>query len=152
MAVHHLITSMPGYFLGALPVFGLPLLGYATGGPGQPLLRNARLASRTSLLQYHDRGDAIIPWRGGEDSDGWLYETLEIALGTWAALKGCDASARNLTTPLSGGTSKVACYEYAGCAAGAVRWCMNDGGHGAWPAPRPAADDYAWAFFESLLL
>ena len=100
-------------------------------------------------MQYHDRSDAVIPWQGGEDSDGWLYETLEVSLATWAAIKGCDAAPTAVAAPITGGAQHVACAEYARCDAGFVRWCYYDGGHGSWP-PAPAAEEYAWAFFQSL--
>ena len=149
MAVHHLVAArLPGLFLGAAPVFGLPLMGYAAGGPGMPLLRSPN-ASRTSILQLHDRSDAVIPWKGGVDGDGWIYETGTVALATWAAIKGCAATSTPQNTTLSGGADHAACYAFEGCDAGVLRYCLYDGTHGVWP-PQPAADALIWAFFTEL--
>ena len=149
MAVHHLVAArLPGLFLGAAPVFGLPLLGYAAGGPGMPLLRSPN-ASRTSILQLHDRSDAVIPWKGGVDGDGWIYETGTVALATWAAVKGCKAVPTPENTTLSGGADRAACFAFEGCDAGVLRYCLYDGTHGVWP-PQPAADALIWAFFTEL--
>ena len=149
MAVHHLVAArLPGLFLGAAPVFGLPLMGYAAGGPGMPLLRSPN-ASRTSILQLHDRSDSVIPWKGGVDGDGWIYETGTVALATWAAVKGCAATSTPQNTTLSGGADHAACFAFEGCDAGVLRYCLYDGTHGVWP-PQPAADALIWAFFKAL--
>ena len=87
MLVHYLISTFPGRFRAAAPVFGLPLLGYLVGDNYQLLSQQAK-AQSTSILQLHDRGDLIIPWQGGA-TDGWLYESLNRSLGVWSALHQC---------------------------------------------------------------
>ena len=91
----------------------------------------------------------MIPWKGGVDDDGWIYETGTVALATWAAIKGCAASPVPQNTTLSGGADHAACYAFEGCDAGVLRYCLYDGTHGVWP-PQPAADALIWAFFKAL--
>ena len=47
---------LPGRFLGAVPVYGLPLLGYLAGSNYELLTRPAEIA-RTSVFALHDRSD-----------------------------------------------------------------------------------------------
>ena len=91
----------------------------------------------------------MIPWEGGVDGDGWIYETLQTALGTWAAIKRCDARPTNETTALSGGTDHASCFAFAACDGGRLEYCIYDGTHGTWPT-QPDADALIWAFFGSL--
>jgi len=65
MLVHYLIQRFPGRFRAAVPTFALPLIGYLVG-PQYELLQQRALASHTSILQLHDRGDVTIPWTGGK--------------------------------------------------------------------------------------
>ena len=148
MMTHHLVSRLPGVFLGAAPVFGLPLLGFAVGSKYQ-LATEGRAARRTSILQVHDRGDTVIPWQGGRSGDGWLYESRDSQLGVWAALHACDATAAHAPTPHDGGPANLTCYEHPGCDVGRVRYCMYDGGHGELPGAERTMD-LVLGFFASL--
>jgi poly(3-hydroxybutyrate) depolymerase len=150
MMIHWLLAQWPGAFDGAVPVFGTPLLGYLAGGKGAPLLRSAQASRRTAILSLHDRSDTVVPWQGGRDSDGWLYETLERTMDVWAAVHGCGADASPVSTPLSGGSAKVACTAYPDCGSGVVQQCLYDGTHGTWPE-QPRGDDAVWSFFQGLV-
>ena len=118
MLIHHLIASAPQKYRGAVPVFGLPMLGRALG-PNFELLRDDSI--RTSVLQLHDRSDTTIPWQGAASSDGWIYESLNFTLGAWAAAHGCNAST---TVAIAGNeTSGLDCYAFAGCENEPVSFC-----------------------------
>ena len=89
----------------------------------------------------------MIPWQGGPDSAGWLYESRDRTLGVWAGLHGCASEAAPLPTPYDGGSLRLSCSQYPGCDSGAlVAYCMYDGHHGGWPN-QPEADAMTWAFF-----
>jgi len=125
MLTHYLYQELPGIFSAAMPVYGLPLVGYNT-------VTNANNA--TSILQLHDRSDTIIPVSGG-DAGGWYYESADDVLGAWASVHGCSSSDTPTTTPYDGGKTNLACTEWAGCAGGKrVMLCMYDGQHGSWPS------------------
>eukprot|EP00747_Dinoflagellata_sp_TGD_P217421 gnl/TRDRNA2_/TRDRNA2_89821_c0_seq1.p1 gnl/TRDRNA2_/TRDRNA2_89821_c0~~gnl/TRDRNA2_/TRDRNA2_89821_c0_seq1.p1 ORF type:complete len:388 (+),score=41.78 gnl/TRDRNA2_/TRDRNA2_89821_c0_seq1:48-1211(+) len=157
MFVHYLIHQMPNRFAAAVPLYGLPLLGYLAGGDYQLWAEAAAGNTGPALIQFHGRSDPVIPPEGGEDSDGWIYETLQRSLGTWAAVKGCGHSAPEpLVTPWEGGPQHISCEEYPLCrlnvsgsnppkSFGRVAWCMYDGEHGSsyWPA---TATWIAWQF------
>lgn len=149
MLTHYLIQELPGKFLAAAPVFGLPLVGYLVGAKYQ-LITQPEKARRTSMLQLYDRTDIIIPWQGGSTYDGWLYESMERALGVWAAEHRCSPNAEPVHSPYSGGPKHVACSAYPGCSAGGrVMFCMYDGHHGQWP-DQPRAANLIWSFFEDV--
>ena len=150
MLIHFLAQTLPGTFAAVSPVFGLPLIGYAVG-PTYNLIRQAQAVSRTSLLQIHDRSDVTIPWRGGNSSDGWLYESLERSTGPWAAIHGCEL-VPSLDPIQHDPKTRMACYKHRSCQAGsAVAYCMYDGTHGAWPS-QPIADRLIWTFFTNRTL
>merc|ERR1719387_2030306 len=146
MMVHHLLTALPGRFLGAVPVYGLPLLGYLAGSKYELLTRPAEIA-RTSVFALHDRSDEVIPWNGGASKDGWYYEPLRHVLGAYAAVHGCAAAPEPTDPMFPDNQTHIACFHYPRCRTGRVRYCMYDGSHGddpAWPAKR------AWHFFQAL--
>ena len=60
MFTHHLVSSLPGRFRHAIPVYGTPLLGYLTGAQYE-LMRSRERASRTTVFALHPRGDVTIP-------------------------------------------------------------------------------------------
>ena len=147
--IHYLVRQLPGLFLGVVPVFGLPELGYLLGDKLQ-LLRNQTVAARTSVLALHDRSDTVEPPGGGVNQWGWLFESLGKTMGVYAALKRCAPEAKPIKTPQDGDGNNLACAEYLGCAAGGrVVSCMYDGTHGQWPK-QPGADTLIWAFFSGL--
>jgi poly(3-hydroxybutyrate) depolymerase len=158
MLVHYLLSKLPGMFRAAAPTFGLPLAGYLVG-PEYQLVTQRGLASTSSVLQLHDRSDTVIPWQGGESSDGWLYESRDRTMGVWAAIHNCSLRPVGEATPFDGGPSSLACWKYPGCAAtsnelpsaAVIKYCMYDGGHGDWP-DQPRADDLVWSFFHSASL
>ena len=128
MFIHYLISTFPGRFLAAAPVFGLPLLGYLVGDQYQ-LVKQRAEAQRTSVLQLHDRSDLIIPWQGGADSDGWLYESMSRSLGVWSAIHSCGGLVQNHNA-FEGGSTNVNCWKYDQCEDGKfVGFCKYDGGH-----------------------
>ena len=143
MFMHELIDSFPSLFLAAVPVFGLPLLGYSTGYSFGLLTQTSR--PRTSILQLHDRNDTTIPWQGGASTAGWLYEPLARTLGKWAAIHGCsDAAFSDPSRQVNGSApdpaTHMACFAHPHCTRGAqVAHCMYDGEHGTWPS-QPNAD------------
>ena len=115
MFIHYLIQSFPGRFLAAAPTFGSPLLGYLVGNQYQ-LLASKELASKTSILQLHDRSDIVIPWQGGSSQAGWLYESMNRSMGVWSAIHGCEGSEPvENHNPFVGGSTNVRCYNYEGC-------------------------------------
>lgn len=147
MLVHHIVQELPGRFLGVACAYGTPLLGYLVGSKYQ-FITDKSLALRTSMLTYHGRQDLTIPWDGGEDSDGWLYETGVRTMGVWATLHDCDLTPVSIKTSLDG--DNLACHQFHGCGSGGqVIYCLYDGGHGTWP-DQPGGDKYIWSFFSSL--
>jgi len=150
MLIHHLLQELPGRFLGAAPIYALPLLGYLVGSSFQ-LVTQASKAKRTSLFSLFPRSDTTIPWEGGRDDDGWLYEPRDKALGVWAALHECELDPRDMPLPGNGTRLHEVCFQYASCLSGGkVQYCMYDGTHGDWPE-QPGADLMVWSFFTSLL-
>mmetsp|Transcript_31008 Transcript_31008/g.66703 ORF Transcript_31008/g.66703 Transcript_31008/m.66703 type:complete len:395 (-) Transcript_31008:245-1429(-) len=146
LLTHHLLHELPGTFLAAAPVFASPLLGYMTGNRFQ-LLRDALIASRTSILQLYDRSDTVIPSQGGSSSDGWLYESMLKSIGVWASIHGCDSDPVSSRFPESGGPTNVRCEEFPKCSsAGQVAICTYDGQHGDWP-DMPRGAELVWNFF-----
>lgn len=149
MFVHHLITSLPGRFRAAAPVFGVPMLGYITGSDFQ-LVKQPDLARQTSIIALHDRSDDTIPWQGGPSSAGWVYESLNRTMGVWAALHKCLPAATPTMSPYSGGPSHIDCREFGYCENGKrVMFCMYDGTHGMYP-PNGSGVDLIWWFFQSV--
>ena len=147
MFIHYLIQSFPGRFLAAAPTFGSPLLGYLVGNKYQ-LLASKELASKTSILQLHDRSDIVIPWQGGSSQAGWLYESMNRSMGVWSVIHGCDGSEPvENHNPFVGGSTNVRCYNYEGCPTDKyVGFCMYDGEHGDWP-DQPRGADIVASFF-----
>lgn len=150
MLMHYLMQERPGKFLGAAPAFALPLLGYLDGSKFQ-LVTQSVLASRTSMLSLFPRSDTVIPWSGGRDAEGWLYEDRDKTLGLWAALHGCNLVATYMKSPYEGGQKHLECFDYANCKSGGqISYCMYDGVHADWP-DQPDADTMIWTFLSSLL-
>jgi poly(3-hydroxybutyrate) depolymerase len=147
MFVHHLLTALPGAFLGAVPVYGLPLLGYINGADFGAI-RNPQAVARTSVFALHDRQDVTIPLAGGESEDGWLFEPLEKVMGLYAALHLCSNEVKEREPWVPDPSLRLRCYEQQGCQHGRVRWCMYDGHHGDWPR-KPQT--IAWHFFKTLM-
>jgi len=147
MFVHHLLTALPGVFLGAVPTYGLPMLGYLAGS-NYEAVSDPRVG-RTSLFALHDRQDTVIPMKGGADEEGyWYYEPLYKVVGLYAKLHGCNLQARPLKAPVRDSKRNLACFEHPSCAHGKVAWCEYDGWHGEEFEPVYLA---AWLFFESLM-
>lgn len=145
MLVHHLLTALPGKFLGAVPVIGLPLLGYLVGAKYEAVMHGERVG-RTSIFELHDRNDSGIPIGGGEGW-GWYYEPLHRVLGLHASLHSCSSTMAAF--PPFVRNASLSCYEYLGCERGVVAWCEYDGDH-IRPENKSSAA-MAWHFFESLL-
>jgi len=84
MLTHWVVDNLPGYFLGAFPVYGLPLIGYN---------KVTSAHKSTSILQLHGRSDPTIPADGGWDSyHSYLYEYTDTVYSAWASVHGCSSS------------------------------------------------------------
>jgi len=122
MLTHWLYARLPNTFAALVPVFGLPLRGFAEVPAA---LRGV------SIMSLHDRSDEIIPEAGGY-ADGWFYDSSDEVYGLWASLKGCAAAPTPIDVPFPSVPNRnLACREYLGCAAGGrVMRCLYDGHHG----------------------
>jgi len=150
MFIHSVLQEMPGRFLAAAPIFGSPLLGYLARFRHQ-LVWEQQLLSKTSVMQFHDRSDTVIPWQGGKDrdGDGWLYEPMVRVMDAWSAVHECVKYPIPLTTPESGGPDHVECMQFANCSlGGCVAYCLYNGEHGY--VPLPAIANMVYDFFESV--
>ena len=129
MLVHELASKMPGAFAAFAPIYGLPLRHHLHVPPA---------LSSASILHIHDRWDEIMPVKGGESSQGWLYTSLTATMEQWGKVHGCGIGANDTvaaTSPFDGGSRFLQCQEWSGCAEGRVMWCLFDGYHGDWPDP-----------------
>jgi poly(3-hydroxybutyrate) depolymerase len=121
MLTHWLYARLPTAFAALVPVYGLPLAGFA---------EVPSAAAAASIMALHDRSDEIIPEAGGY-ADGWIYETSDKVYSLWASLKQCQAEPVAIAVPFpSAPNANLACREYLGCASGRVVRCLYDGHHG----------------------
>ena len=135
MMTHYIYSQLAPMFAAYVPMYGLPLMGFA-------IVPTA--ASHSSIMALHDRSDQIIPANGGL-AGGWYYESTDTVYEKWAAIKGCNAVPHSIVTPFDGpANANLACLEYGGCRRGRVIRCLYDGTHGS------QFRDYAtmtWWFF-----
>jgi poly(3-hydroxybutyrate) depolymerase len=128
MMVHHLITAMPGVFAAAVPVYGLPLLGYMAGTKYEMLVQPAEVA-KTSLFALHDLQDVTIPLEG-MSADGWYYESFARTMGAHAVLRGCETKPQPTAPYYPDSSRHPVCYIFPNCRVGHVRYCLYTGNHG----------------------
>lgn len=156
MLTHYLAQRMPGTFAAVVPIFGLPLLGYAFG-PQFGVVRNSRKIRLTSMLQLHDRQDTIIPVAGGLATgailSGWIYEPLNKVQQGWAAVHGCDPEAERYQTQWDD-TNKskwnFECFAFSNCASGKeIMRCLYNGHHG--DVPEFGGEVLMWFMFRQRL-
>ena len=163
MMVHQALPQLPDTFAAFVPVFGTPLLGYLAGPHYELITKRAALAD-VAVFALHDRTDTIIPWQGGEDNDGWLYESLNRTIAIWAAVKGCNETAVETLRPPTfspwnrpsdaAASSNMRYFVHdcssngRGIAGDAVDlgFAMYDGIHGTWPLDALGADKLIMRF------
>ena len=165
MMVHHAVPQLPYTFAAFVPVFGTPLLGYLAGPDYELLTKRAALAE-VAVFALHDRSDTIIPWQGGEDTDGWLYESLNRTIAIWAAVKDCSngTAVETLQPPTfspwdrpgDAAASSNMRYFVHNCSSRSGRgsasdvvelgFAMYDGEHGTWPQDALGADKLIMRF------
>jgi hypothetical protein len=121
MLTHWLYARLPTAFAALVPVYGLPLRGFA---------EVPAALEPASILALHDRSDEVIPEAGGF-AGGWFYATSDEVYGLWSALKGCAPAPSAIEVPFpSAPNANLACREYLGCRRGRVVRCLYDGHHG----------------------
>ena len=108
MLVHTIAAQLPTAFAAVAPIYGLPLAGHQSV---------PAVLANVSILEIHDRWDEVIPLKGGQSNEGWLYTPLANTTAAWAAAKGCSnlAATAAVTTPIEFDSRFLACSRYAHC-------------------------------------
>jgi len=138
MLTHHVSHVMPNTFAAFAVLYGAPLLGYVNGRHSQ-IIRNRDAMRDSAFLSFHDRGDHIIPLKGGlAKSDGWTwyYASQKEVMSLWSGIHACDPEATRFTLPFEV-SPDVECFEHTDCKSGKrVILCLYDGHHGDLPGDK----------------
>ena len=124
MMAWELASSLGHRFAAVAPTVGAPMQGW-TEVPAAP--------EQVSVLNLHARNDNIVPPGGGQSSDGWFWESVDVLMETWGEYNECAGGGGSWPNPVGSGpgNTNLDCQQPAdGCRDGtAVVTCAINGGH-----------------------